>query len=72
VIDLRTPEGPQGRVPLEDVVGGFQVEDGRLVEGSYWANEDHRVFTRNGRVRLAPSLEQALVQELMQRQSAGT
>lgn len=67
VIDLRTPEGPQGRVPFHDVVGAFKVEAGLIVEGSYWANEDHRVFTRDGMVRLASSLHEALVEGVMRR-----
>jgi len=67
VIDLRTPGGPQGRVPPEDIVGGFKVEAGRMVEGSYWPNAKHRVFTRHGMVQLPPPLHEALVQELVRR-----
>ena len=61
VIDLRTPEGPQGRVPPEDIVGGFKVEEGILVVGGYWANPAHKVYTKNGLVRLPPSLHSALI-----------
>jgi hypothetical protein len=28
IIGLRTPEGPQGRVPVEDIVDGFEGRDG--------------------------------------------
>jgi hypothetical protein len=72
VIDLRTPAGPQGRVPPEDIVGGFEVTGGRVVDGSYWVNEKHRVFTRHGMVRLPPSLQAALVDELRRRRGGGS
>lgn len=64
VIDLRTPDGSQGRVPPEDIIGGFKVENGAIVEGSYTPNKGHRVFTANGLVRLPPSLHQALIGRL--------
>lgn len=67
IVDWRTPEGPQGRVPPEDIIGAFEVAEGRLVDGSYQANEDHRVLTRHGMVRLPPPFHEALVRELMQR-----
>jgi hypothetical protein len=67
VIDQRTPEGPQGRVPPEDIIGGFKVEHGHVVAECYWANEHHRVFTHNGIVRLPPSLHEALLRELERR-----
>lgn len=61
VIDLRTPEGPFGRVPPEDIIGGFEVKHGRLIGDSCWRNEKHRVLTKNGPVQLPPFLQQALV-----------
>jgi|SRR5215472_385442 len=67
VIDLRTPEGPQGRVPAEDIIGGFEVRNGRLVAGSYRPNAGHRVFTKSGVVQLAPSLHEALVRAALER-----
>ena len=60
VIDLRTPDGPQGQVPIEDVVGSFMVRDG-ILDGSYSPNDKHVVYSRNGLVRLAPSLQAALI-----------
>jgi hypothetical protein len=64
VIDLRTPEGPTGRVPPEDIVGGFEVKGGRLVEGSYSANPGHLVYSRNGIVQLPQPFQRALLTEL--------
>jgi hypothetical protein len=63
VIDLRTPDGPQGRVPVEDIVGGFRVERGKL-SGEYWANDKHLVYSESGLMRLPPSLEAAIIAEL--------
>jgi hypothetical protein len=64
VIDLRTPEGVDGNVPLEDIVGIFAVADGKL--GEYHANDKHVLFTRHGLVRLPPPLRDLHVRELMQ------
>ena len=63
LIDLRTPEGPRGRVP-EDIVGAFQVIDGQIVPESYQPVPTHLVYTRNGMCQLPGSLTQALVQRL--------
>jgi len=62
VIDLRTPEGPMGRVPVEDIIGIFAVEGGKL--GSYHANDKHLVFSANGLVQLPPSLREVHIREL--------
>jgi hypothetical protein len=69
VVDLRTPEGPQGRVPPEDIVGGFAVANGEIVEGSYRANDAHVLLTRNGVVSLPEPLRRALLERL--RESPG-
>lgn len=36
VIDLRTPDGPQGRVPTEDIIGAFEIKEGKILADSYW------------------------------------
>ncbi len=64
IIDLRTPEGPQGRVPPEDIIGGFQVAAGEIVVESYRSLPTHRVYTRNGMCQLPESLREALVRRL--------
>ena len=61
VIDLRTPGGPQGQVPPEDIVGAFEVKDGALCPDSYQANENHEIYSEDGLVRLPPSLQDALL-----------
>lgn len=63
IVDGRTPT-PQGPVPAEDVVGGFQVDDGAIVPGSYQANPNHRILSRHGFFQLEPMLQQRLLDEL--------
>jgi len=70
VIDLRTPDGSQGRVPPEDIVGAFEVKGGQIIADSYWANDQHRVFTENGLVRLPPPLQEALIHAIKGLQSS--
>jgi hypothetical protein len=64
IIDLRTPEGPQGRVPSEDIVGAFEVRSGQIIKDSYGTNDKHVVFSEHGLVQLPPSLQAALIREL--------
>ena len=62
IIDLRTPEGPMGDVPPEDIIGAFAVDGGQL--GAYKSNDRHLAFSKNGLVRLPPSLAEVHVREL--------
>jgi hypothetical protein len=64
LIDLRTPDGPQGRVPPEDIIGAFQVIGGQIVADSYQPMPSHLVYSRQGMCRLPGSLTQALVGRL--------
>jgi hypothetical protein len=63
IIDLRTPEGVMGRVPLEDIVGIFAIENGEIT--NYHPNDKHVVFSVNGLVQLPPTLRDLHVLELM-------
>jgi hypothetical protein len=63
VIDQRTAT-PGGQVPSTDVVGGFEVQDGHVVEGSYTPNPKHRLLTERGFFRLDPALAAALLESL--------
>src|SRR5690242_3770524 len=63
VIDLRTPEGVMGRVPMEDIVGLFAVEQGELT--TYHPNDKHVLFSAHGLVRLPSALHDLIVRELM-------
>jgi hypothetical protein len=63
IIDRRTPT-PMGEVPAEDILGGFEVRGGVLVEGSWRPMQSHRLLTARGLFRLdgflAPRLLEAL------------
>lgn len=51
VIDQRTPT-PEGPIPPEDIIGVFEVRDGKVVPGSYQASPNHRLLTKDGFFRL--------------------
>lgn len=64
IIDLRTPDGPMGHVPPEDIIGAFEVAAGKVVGASYWANEHYRAHTRAGTIKLPAGLRQAFFRML--------
>jgi hypothetical protein len=64
VIDPRTPEGPNGRVVPEDILGAFEVRGGALVPASYRPNDGYRVLTENGMTQLTPAQREAFVAAL--------
>jgi hypothetical protein len=51
IIDART-KTPTGDVPLVDILGGFQVEEGTAKPGSYWPNPNHTILSPDGFFRL--------------------
>jgi hypothetical protein len=65
IIDLRTPEGPMGRVPLEDILGAFDIKEGELKPENYHANDEYVIFSRNGPPVLPEDLQAAFVSEVM-------
>lgn len=65
VVDQRTPT-PGGRVPPEDVIGGFEVRGGHVVADSYQRIPAHRLMTERGFFQLGVELEQCLLTELEQ------
>ena len=64
IIDLRTPEGPNGRVPPEDIVGAFAVAEGKASADTYVPNPNYHVFTKDGLTKLPEPLQRILVAEL--------
>jgi hypothetical protein len=68
VIDQRTPT-PGDSVPPEDIVGVFEVKDGKVVPGSYQPSPNHRLLTDDGFFRLGSFLNERLQQELAARAS---
>ena len=62
MIDLRTPDGPQGRVPTEDIIGAFEIKEGKILADSYWRNEEHKLYTKKkGCLSLPGPLQAALL-----------
>lgn len=68
LIDSRTPD-PEGDVPVQDIIGAFEVKQGEIVSGSYEANPRHVILSSNGFFQLDPALLQCLVEELTARNS---
>ena len=64
VIDWRTPEGPNGNVGPEDIIGGFEVREGTMVQGSYQPNANYRAMTKHGMTKLTPAQRAAFVAAL--------
>jgi hypothetical protein len=64
IIDQRTPEGTHGRVPPEDIVGAFKVEQGEVMPESYNPSPNYKVLTRHGLPRLPLVLNAALIAAL--------
>jgi hypothetical protein len=69
VIDARTPT-PGGEVPLYDIIGGFRIEGGAVVLGSYVRNPNHLILSPQGFFRLEPALQERLLAELAARNSS--
>ncbi len=62
VIDNRTAT-PDGRVPPEDIIGVFEVNDGKLLR--FHASPNHQLLTTNGFMRLEAFMNDRLVEELL-------
>ena len=65
--DLQHGERPstdRGAVPIEDLVGGFEIRGGNLVPGGYQRNPNHVILSEDGFFQLPEELEQALLEEL--------
>ena len=63
VIDGRTPT-PEGKVPPEDIIGSFRVENGQISAASYQRFPEHRLFTERGFFQLQASFISALLADL--------
>lgn len=63
VIDQRTAT-PQGAVPLQDILGAFQIKDGEVVPNSYTAIPEHQIFTADGFFDLGSELNRCLLEEM--------
>jgi hypothetical protein len=66
IVDLRTPT-PQGEVPPEDIIGIFNVRNGKTGPEQYVPSPNHRLLTKDGFLRLDRILTQRLYEELAAR-----
>jgi hypothetical protein len=64
VIDQRTPD-PGGSVPPHDVVGSFQVTNGKVMAGTYTRNPNHVILSADGFFSLGPNLNTKLRDEIL-------
>lgn len=61
VLDQRTPT-PDGAVPPEDIIGGFEVKNGELIR--FIGSPNYVVYGRNGLMSLERSIHGKLIDEL--------
>ncbi|ALN57295.1 hypothetical protein GLE_1944 [Lysobacter enzymogenes] len=71
IVDGRA-ETPQDAVPPEDILGAFQVAEGRIVADSYRPNPNHRILGARGFFQLDPQLQRLLLEELAASVGEGT
>jgi hypothetical protein len=61
MVDQRTPD-PDDDVPPVDIIGAFEITDGKITPESYSPNPDHQMLTENGLVEIGEDLREAMVQ----------
>ena len=66
LIDGRT-KTPEGQVPPQDIIGGFEVKAGQLVARTYKRNPKHVLLSQAGFFRLPVELNELLKKELTER-----
>lgn len=67
-IDSRVPEELYP-VPAEDILGWFQVRAGRIVEGSYLPNPQHKIEGAHGITAALGGMRRAMVDNLIAAQT---
>jgi len=70
VIDQRCDEKNIDDIPVEDLLGFFKIEDGKIVRDSYERFRSHRIMTEKGFFRLSKTMEARLLKELRNLPSA--
>lgn len=65
LIDKRT-KNPKGDVPMQDIVGAMNFENGHLVADSYLPNKNYKLLTSKGLFQLPFSLEESFLKEIVQ------
>lgn len=64
IIDERMSLEFGGEISPEDIIGAFEVKDGKIVSNSYQPNASYSVFSENGFIQLPHSLHQSLINAL--------
>ncbi len=65
IIDRRVADRAEEETSPEDILGAFEIKDGRIVPNSYQPNENYLIFGNNGLMQLPASLHEALIEALM-------
>lgn len=64
VVDQRCNEKNIDDISVEDLLGFFKIEDGKIVRDSYERFRSHRIMTEKGFFRLSKTMEARLLKEL--------
>ena len=62
ILDKRTPT-PDGAVPPEDILGGVEIVDGRMIR--FHGSPNYRILTNDGYMQLDSWLKDRLIDELV-------
>ncbi|MDO1450427.1 hypothetical protein Q0590_29400 [Rhodocytophaga aerolata] len=65
LVDKRT-KNPKGDVPMPDIIGAINFENGNVQPDSYLPNKNYKLLTAKGFMGLPVALEEALLKELQQ------
>jgi hypothetical protein len=62
IIDARHNRQRESVLP-EDIIGAFEVNEGKIKTESYQRNNNHLIFSQNGFFKLEPTLQKHLIEE---------
>jgi hypothetical protein len=65
IIDRRVANRLDEETSPEDILGAFEIKEGRIVANSYQANENYLIFGNHGLMQLPASLHEALINALL-------
>jgi hypothetical protein len=65
IIDNRVANIEQEETSPEDILGVFEIKDGRILANSYQPNENYLLFGNNGLMQLPASLHESLINALL-------
>jgi hypothetical protein len=65
IIDRRVADSLEEETSSEDILGAFEIKDGRIVANSYQPNENYLIFGNNGLMQLPASLHESLITALI-------